>query len=125
MIYHGKRLSGGLLVAALVGGNFPSCMFAESSTPAKIGTAAPVATQSGIPANKPAKAGRSLHYLPNRLPRRANMYYGGVWGVASMPVKTAESGELIRFSCRVLGPQKAVALIDKKAILSCPIRKPA
>ena len=43
------------------------------------------------------------------------MYYEGVWGVGDLRVKTAESGELIRFNYRVLDPQKAAALNDKKA----------
>jgi hypothetical protein len=43
------------------------------------------------------------------------MYYEGVWGVGELRVKVAESGELIRFNYRVLDPEKAVALNDKKA----------
>jgi len=43
------------------------------------------------------------------------MYYEGVWGVGELRVKAAESGQLIRFDYRVLDPQKAVALNDKKA----------
>ena len=43
------------------------------------------------------------------------MYYEGVWGVGELQVKVAESGSLIRFNYRVLDPEKAVALNDKKA----------
>jgi hypothetical protein len=43
------------------------------------------------------------------------MYLEGVWGVGELRVKAAESGELIRFNYRVLDPQKAAALNDKKA----------
>ena len=43
------------------------------------------------------------------------MYYQGVWGVGELRVKVAESGELIRFNYRVLDPEKAAALNDKKA----------
>ena len=43
------------------------------------------------------------------------MYYEGVWGVGELRVKTAESGELVRFDYRVLDPEKAAALNDKKA----------
>jgi len=43
------------------------------------------------------------------------MYYEGVWGVGELRVKVAESGELIRFNYRVLDPEKAAALNDKKA----------
>lgn len=50
----------------------------------------------------------------NRDSQRAEMYYQGAWGVGELRVKTAESGELIRFNYRVLDPQKAAALNDKK-----------
>ena len=43
------------------------------------------------------------------------MYYEGVWGVGELRVKVAESGELIRFNYRVVDPEKAKALNDKKA----------
>jgi len=43
------------------------------------------------------------------------MYYEGVWGVGELHVKVAESGSLIRFNYRVLDPEKAAALNDKKA----------
>ena len=42
------------------------------------------------------------------------MYYVGAWGVGELRVKTAESGELIRFNYRVYDPEKAKALNDKK-----------
>ena len=43
------------------------------------------------------------------------MYYEGVWGVDSFRVKYTESGEIVRFSYRVVDPDRAVALNDKKA----------
>ncbi len=43
------------------------------------------------------------------------MYYEGVWGIDSLKVKYTESGEMIRFSWRVLDPDKAALLNDKKA----------
>lgn len=43
------------------------------------------------------------------------MYYEGAWGVDSFRVKWAESGEIVRFSYRVVDPERAVALNDKKA----------
>jgi hypothetical protein len=39
---------------------------------------------------------------------------GMVWGVDSLDVKWTESGEVIRFSYRVLDPEKAKVLNDKK-----------
>ena len=46
------------------------------------------------------------------------MYYEGVWGVGELRVKSAESGELIRFNYRVLDPAKAATLNDKRRSLS-------
>jgi hypothetical protein len=43
------------------------------------------------------------------------MYYQGTWGVDSFRVKYTESGEIIRFSYRVVDPAKAAALSDKKS----------
>jgi hypothetical protein len=43
------------------------------------------------------------------------MYYQGAWGVDSFRVKYTESGEIIRFSYRVVDPEKAAALNDKKS----------
>ena len=50
----------------------------------------------------------------NRLSRRAEIYYEGVWGVGELRIKAAESGEIIRFNYRVLDPAKATTLNDKK-----------
>lgn len=54
-------------------------------------------------------------YLSSTVPGRALMYYRGVWGVDSLKVKYTESGEIIRFSYRIVDPDRAVALNDKKA----------
>ncbi len=81
----------------------------QSAKPAQASTPAQSSAAAGRPA--PAWAGDQL----NRLPRRAEMYYEGVWGVGELRVKTSESGSLIRFNYRVLDPQKAAALNDKKA----------
>jgi hypothetical protein len=70
-------------------------------------------TQSSSPA-VPAKAGAPVRYVPN-LSKRAEMYYLGVWGVDELKVKYTESGEIVRFSYRVLDPAKAAPLNDKKA----------
>ena len=67
------------------------------------------------PAAARAKSpGAPSHYLPNRFAGRAGAYYKVVWGIDSLRVKWAESGELIRFSWRVLDPQRAQVLNDKK-----------
>jgi hypothetical protein len=43
------------------------------------------------------------------------MYYQGIWGIDELKVKYTESGEIVRFSWRVVDPQKAKLLNDKKA----------
>lgn len=72
-----------------------------------------VGAQSSAPADQ--AAARSRDAQPDYLPRRAKMYYEGVWGVDSFRVKWTESGEIVRFSYRVVDPERAVALNDKKA----------
>lgn len=51
--------------------------------------------------------------LPNRFAGRAGHYYRLVWGIDSLSVKWAESGELVRVSWRVLEPAKAAVLSNK------------
>jgi hypothetical protein len=85
----------------------------QSPAPAKSATPA----QSAAPA-QPAATGQPAPVWrgsqANRLSARAEMYFEGVWGVGELRVKSAESGELIRFNYRVLDPVKAAALNDKK-----------
>jgi hypothetical protein len=69
------------------------------------------------PAKKPAVAASSP-YHPSRFPRRAELNYALVWGVDSLSVKWAESGEMIRFSYRVLDADKAKSLNDKNVVPS-------
>ena len=63
-----------------------------------------------MPAKRTAKTSR---YRPDRFAGRAGTYYKVVWGVDSLGVKWAESGEVIRFSYRVLDADKAKVLNDK------------
>ena len=65
-----------------------------SSQPAPSGAAAPTRYHAGVP-------------------RRALQYYTMVWGVDSLEVRWTESGEVIRFSYRVVDPVKAASLNDK------------
>jgi len=75
----------------------------------------PPVTQSAAPAGQPSAAAAPSRYRPNRFAGRAGTYYKLVWGVESLNVKWAESGEVIRFSYRVLDADKAKALNDKKS----------
>jgi hypothetical protein len=78
---------------------------------------APKPTPAPAQARAPVKgAPESAHtVLAKHLPMQAQRYYEGVWGIDSLTVKYTESGELIRFSYRVLNAEKAAALNDKKA----------
>ena len=71
--------------------------------------------QSGVkPAGPVTATGKSSRYTSSRFPKRAGEYYSLVWGVDSLSVKAVESGELIRFSYRILDPHKAAIFNDKK-----------
>lgn len=60
-------------------------------------------------------AGAPSQYRPDRFAGKAGRYYKLVWGIDMLNVKWTESGEVIRFSWRVLDPEKAQVLNDKKA----------
>jgi hypothetical protein len=94
---------------------------AQPSTPSQVPAAQPAkAAQSAAAttarkAPAPSKPGGQLsHYLPSRFAGRAGTYYRLVWGIESLSVKTVESGEVIRFTYRVLDPGKAKALNEKR-----------
>jgi len=92
-----------ILLAAILSG----CLFSSTAQ-----------SQSANPAPAPAAAKATTTVVPQRyrhtVPKRAQEYYSMIWGVDSLSVKSAESGEIIRFSYRVLDPVKAKMLNDKK-----------
>jgi hypothetical protein len=65
------------------------------------------------PAAQPAAAAVPHRYQPDRFAGRAGEYYRLIWGVDALGVKWTESGEVIRFSYRVLDAEKAKTLNDK------------
>jgi len=88
---------------------------APATQPAR--TAAPQskqATKTPPPNPRSKSAGTPTRSLPNRFAGRAGAYYRVVWGIDSLVVKWTESGEVIRFSWRVLDPERAKVLSDKK-----------
>ncbi|HLV88982.1 MAG TPA: hypothetical protein VKV39_18490 [Candidatus Sulfotelmatobacter sp.] len=97
-----------ILASLLMGGILfgqsaaPASSDAKSDTPA---AAAPAQTA------KPAKPSR---YQPDRFAGRAGTYYRLVWGVDDLSVKSAEAGEVIRFTYKVLDADKAKTLNDSK-----------
>ena len=74
--------------------------------------ATPSATAPAKPA--PAVDGRTS-LAATRVPMREQLYYRSLWGIESLKVKYTESGEMLRFSYRVVDPAKAAPLNDKKA----------
>jgi outer membrane biosynthesis protein TonB len=92
---------------------------AKSTTPPAKSTAPPAkSTAASAKSGKKAGAVKSkdnpVPYQPDRFAGRAGTYYRLMWGVDSLAVKWAESGEVIRFSYRVLDADHAKVLNDKK-----------
>jgi hypothetical protein len=81
----------------------------QSPTPSKSAPSAKPATST----QAAASAGKPTRYRATGLPRRARSFYQMRWGVDSFTVKSVESGEMIRFSYRILDADKAKALNDK------------
>lgn len=84
-----------------------------ASLPASL--AATTTSSAAKPAAKTQSQGTPEHYLPNRFAGQAGRYYRLIWGIDSLDVKTVESGEIVRFSWRVLDPQLAAILADKRS----------
>jgi hypothetical protein len=112
-----KRSISATLLAVVAGSVFAfvQCEIVRAQAPQSTTQPAQAvaSAESGAAANQPVPVWQGSQL--DRLSRRAEMYYEAVWGVSELRVKTAESGEVIRFNYRVLDPQKAVALNDKKA----------
>ncbi len=106
----------GSLASLFIGGCLLLPAIAQSTAPPAQQPGAPQASvtghTSGSPAAKPT--GPPTRYQPNRTPRRETAFYESVWGVDSLNVKAAESGELIRFTYHVVDPVKSKILNDKK-----------
>jgi hypothetical protein len=66
-------------------------------------------------ADSPKSNPRPSHYAPDRFSGRAGLNYRLFWGIDSISVRLVESGELARFTYRVLDPGKAHVLNDKQA----------
>ena len=74
----------------------------------------PQSSEQQSSGQKPAATTGAPTRYHRSIPRRALMYYSSVWGVDSLDVRWTESGEVIRFTYRVLDPAKAAVLNDKK-----------
>jgi hypothetical protein len=96
--------SWGLLRRVLVGAAFTASL----ALPARADEAAKAKA-----IGNPPQAMRSP-YKPDRFAGRAGKYYNLVWGIDSISVRLAESGEVVRFSYLVIDPVKAKPLGDKR-----------
>ncbi len=101
-----------LIVSALV--------FAQTATPSTTSnqpstSSTSLQPQPASPSTKKSSPILPQRYRQTRVSARARQHYALMWGVDSLTVKSAESGEIIRFSYRVLDAEKAKALNDKKS----------
>jgi hypothetical protein len=71
------------------------------------------AAKPAAPAAKPPAVVPS-RYRTHQISSSERQYYALIWGVDALSVKSAESGEIIKFSYRVLDQEKAKALNEKK-----------
>ena len=74
----------------------------------------PPANSSNTPAPTAAKSTRPRSRAVE-LSQHAIEHYQTIWGVDSFVVRSVESGQMIRFSYRVINGEKATAVNDKKA----------
>jgi hypothetical protein len=102
---------------------FPSAR-AESPDPTVSRAPARAAVPAAGSAKTPGLAARpkaavasyaTPRYQPDRFAGRARSYYRLIWGVDSLAVRWAESGEVIKFTYRVLDAERAQVLNDKRA----------
>lgn len=100
-----------LLVAVSAGSMFVSIALSQSPQ-----------GSSAVPAVKAAAASAPYRNQPNRIANREAAYFETVWGIGGPSVKAVESGVILRFSYRVIDPEKARPLNDKRLdpVLECP-----
>jgi len=116
-MFHQKRNSCRkmMLLAGILGGSiFVLRTAGQSTSQAAQAPQSTISPPQAVASAKPAPAVGHTD-LASHVSQREIMYYQGAWGVDSFRVKYTESGEIIRFSYRVVDPEKAAALNDKKS----------
>jgi len=78
-------------------------------------TELPQAPAAQAPAGAAKPESPHSPYAPDRFTGHAALYYGLLWGIDSISVRLVESGQLVRFSYRVVDPERARVLNDKQA----------
>jgi hypothetical protein len=109
---------GALCAAPLAALLMCGAMAADAPQPPATAPASAAAKKNAAPAPSAKTAAkdtqpRPSRYAPDRFAGRAGRQYELFWGIDSISVKLVESGELVRFSYRVLDPGKAQVLNDK------------
>lgn len=83
-----------------------------------VGVATPAAAAATAPATPAASAAKAAQptspYTPDRFAGRAGLTYRLIWGIDAISVRLIESGDLVRFSYRIVDPAKARVLNDKQ-----------
>lgn len=90
-----------------------SLMFSMALAQSNAGAVDTASANAQKPATKTAAPYR--YHTERSTPRRARLLYELNYGVDSLNARLVESGELVRFSYRVLDPEKAKILNDKQA----------
>jgi hypothetical protein len=116
MLQRSVIASPSMLIAGLFAGLI-AASGAWAQTPQSQGTG-PAST------GKPAVAGTPFRNQPPRISNREAAIFESVWGIEAPSVKAVESGIILRFTYRVLDPEKARTLTDKKfsPVLECPAK---
>ncbi len=94
------------------GARLAAVVFSLLLVPAVPAVAQQSASGASDPSGGAAKAAPGGRYKPDRFAGRARKHYQLVWGIDSLSVRLTESGEVVRFSYRVLDAEKAKALND-------------
>jgi hypothetical protein len=93
--------------------------------------AAADAAQTSSATNKKHHAGHASHPVSGAMPAGARNFYASYYGVDQLSAQLAESGQLVRFSYRIVDAQLAKPFLDKisnpqmldekaRAVLSVP-----
>ena len=101
-----------MLLTGILAGSILAFQVAAQSTGSTT-TQAP--SQPNATSNAPAPARSAVSPYRNQpvRARRVQAFYGSVWGVEDLGVKAVESGEIIRFTWRVVDPELAKTIHDK------------
>jgi len=105
------RLLAGMLAGGLV--VWPARAESEKSAQPPLATTAPnAAATKGTTTSQTRK---SSPYKPVKVTYRAKSRYLAAWGIDKLRVSRTASGNLIRFSFRIVEPTQATLLLDRKA----------